>query len=244
MRSAYVVSAASMSSPLLARWNRSHSKPTLCGCTRSRTATTSLAVRSGYGLGPLTGSTRIVPAIEPAAFGGQGKILGGKLVLLFWGRLADPVAVQRVEGTNAERSADAHSRRRCCRGTLPTVPGIDNTPQSGPARSPAKKFSPISCTPASRTAVNEPSISMSAGTGVSGQGHQNSIGVKAGSSSRRGPLQKLYLGEQQRAVGRVRQGTCAPHVPINRRIRPACPYQTSGPASCCCGALGGSIKAW
>ena len=56
--------------------------------------------------------------------------------------------------------------------------GIDSTPQSGPARSPAKKFSPTSCTPASRTARTNASTSASPGTGWSGQGHQNSTASK------------------------------------------------------------------
>ena len=52
-------------------------------------------------------------------------------------------------------------------------PGTDSTPQSGPARSPAKKFRPASVTPASCTAVTKASTSRSAGTAVA-NGHQNS----------------------------------------------------------------------
>ncbi len=47
-------------------------------------------------------------------------------------------------------------------------------PQSGPARSPAKKLSPIRLTPASRTALTKASTSWSPGVGWSGHGHQNS----------------------------------------------------------------------
>ena len=52
-------------------------------------------------------------------------------------------------------------------------PGIDSTPQSGPARSPAKKFRPASATPASSIAVVNASTSRSEGTGTA-NGHQNS----------------------------------------------------------------------
>ena len=51
---------------------------------------------------------------------------------------------------------------------------MDRTPQSGPARSPAKRFSPTRWTPASVTADTNASTSASPGTGVS-NGHQNSI---------------------------------------------------------------------
>src|SRR4051794_6358176 len=59
--------------------------------------------------------------------------------------------------------------RNCCERL-----GMDSTPQSAPARSPAKKLSPASWTPASWTAVTKASTSASPGTGWSGQGHQNS----------------------------------------------------------------------
>ena len=52
------------------------------GSTRSRTAITSSAVRSGYGLGPLTGSTSTVAPILAAACGGQVEVLGAQFVLL------------------------------------------------------------------------------------------------------------------------------------------------------------------
>ena len=48
----------------------------------------------------------------------------------------------------------------------------------GPARSPAKKFSPTSCTPASSIAVTNASTSASAGTGGPANGHQNSTASK------------------------------------------------------------------
>jgi hypothetical protein len=52
--------------------------------------------------------------------------------------------------------------------------GTETSPRSGPARSPAAKFSPTSWTPALRTAPTNASTSPSAGTGWSGHGHQNS----------------------------------------------------------------------
>ena len=56
----------------------------------------------------------------------------------------------------------------------PARRGMDSTPQSGPARSPAKKFSPTSRTPASSIADTNASTSASPGTGEA-NGHQNSI---------------------------------------------------------------------
>ena len=64
--------------------------------------------------------------------------------------------------------------------------GMDSTPQSGPARSPAKKLSPTSATPESRTAATNDAISASPGTGSSGQGHQNSIASNPASLAARG----------------------------------------------------------
>ncbi len=55
--------------------------------------------------------------------------------------------------------------------------GIDRTPQSGPARSPANRFSPTRRTPASVTAPANRSTSASPGT-ASANGHQNSIASK------------------------------------------------------------------
>jgi hypothetical protein len=48
--------------------------------------------------------------------------------------------------------------------------------------SPAKKFSPASCTPASRIAVTKASTARSAGT-ASANGHQNSTAVKPASAA-------------------------------------------------------------
>src|SRR5215475_10228307 len=62
--------------------------------------------------------------------------------------------------------------RNCCERA-----GIDSTPASGPARSPAKKFRPTRRTPASPTALTNASTAASPGTGSS-NGHQNSTAPK------------------------------------------------------------------
>ena len=83
--------------------------------------------------------------------------------------------------------------------------GMDSTPQSGPARSPAKKLSPISETPASLTAATNSSTAESAGTGWSGHGHQNSMASKPAASAAAGRCRQVHFAEQQRAVGGVRE---------------------------------------
>src|SRR6185312_15754577 len=62
--------------------------------------------------------------------------------------------------------------RNCCERA-----GMDSTPQSRPARSPAKKFRPTRRTPASPTARTNASTAASVGTGSS-NGHQNSTAPK------------------------------------------------------------------
>ena len=64
--------------------------------------------------------------------------------------------------------------------------GMDSTPQSGPARSPPKKFSPIRSTPASWIAATNRSTSRSGGTGWSGHGHQNSMAVNPAAAAAAG----------------------------------------------------------
>ena len=63
--------------------------------------------------------------------------------------------------------------------------GQDTSPRSPPAMSPAKKFNPISCTPASSTAATNRSTSLPSGTAAS-NGHQNSTAVKPASAAAAG----------------------------------------------------------
>ena len=63
------------------------------------------------------------------------------------------------------------SRNSCWRA------GHETSPRSPPGMSPAKKFSPDSWTPASRTAATNASTSASAGT-AEANGHQNSTASK------------------------------------------------------------------
>src|SRR5580704_3775912 len=173
--SACAAIAASMSSPLLARWYRSQRKPTLAApAARARctTATASSAVRSGYGLGPLTGSISTVAPIPATAFAASAMF---SVASSSWAAGSTP---------SIRFPYSALKPRTPSRRPIPAVtsmlsrnsalrPGIDSTPQSGPARSPAKKFRPASVTPASSTAVVNASTSPSDGTGVA-NGHQNS----------------------------------------------------------------------
>ena len=86
----------------------------------------------------------------------------------------------------------------------PLRPGIDSTPQSGPARSPAKKFRPTSCTPASLTAATKASTSRSDGTGVA-NGHQNSTAENPAARAAAGRRSRGSSVNMQRAVDQVGQ---------------------------------------
>ena len=149
--------------------------------TRSSTAITSSAVRSGYGLGPLTGSTSTVAPIgrrspRPPGSGSRWPV-----------RPAAPAARRRSGcrtarcGRDAEGLRRCRPRRRCCRGTPPTGrAGRARRSRVRPGR--RRRSSGRSAgSPASRTAPTNSSTVESAGTGWSGQGHQNSIASKPAS---------------------------------------------------------------
>ncbi len=180
MRSAYESRARSMSSPLLARWKRSQRKPTFCApvsCTRSRTRMTSSAVRSGYGFGPLTGSSSTLAPIRLATVAAAASCS------------TPSSSCWSGEDSGTRFPYSALKARTPSRSPMPTVTsrlsrnsavraGTDSTPQSGPARSPAKKFSPMSDTPALCTASTNPSSLGRLAPADLGHGHQNSIASK------------------------------------------------------------------
>ena len=108
--------------------------------------------------------------------------------------------------------------RNCCERA-----GIDSTPASGPARSPAKKFRPTRRTPASPTALTNASTAASSGTG-SPNGHQNSTAPKPADRAAAGPLQEGQLGEHYRAVRQVPQRVAHRGLSVDGNLLSLCEY--------------------
>ena len=123
-------------------------------------------------MGPLTGSISTVPPNPATAFAASPMLSAASSS---WASGSTPStrfpysALKPRTPSRSPMPATTSMLSRNC----PLRPGIDSTPQSGPARSPAKKFSPTNATPASSMAATNASTSRSAGTGVV-NGHQNS----------------------------------------------------------------------
>ena len=89
------------------------------------------------------------------------------------------------------------------------LPGHASSPRRPPARSPAKKLSPTSRTPASVTAASNASISRDGGHGV-GERPPELDRVEPGRPGRGGPFQHRQVGEQDRQVDVVTHQTFFP----------------------------------
>ena len=94
--------------------------------TRSRTAATSPAVRSGYGFGPLDRLDQDRSADRCSRLGRQSEVLGREIILLPGCQVAHAIAVQRIEGRYAESFADMHRHGNVVRNSADRA-GMDNT---------------------------------------------------------------------------------------------------------------------